>query len=263
MKHGRVISIKNERLIKLRNNLRRVICLRVYDEKDKFRKRSREIRVNRSGPTPKASEWSEIHLLQDKIEKLERCLRNSICLCGLCGNDESDMIYNATWGEWWCLQCFEDEKERTDPKNFFNKGIIVNELATKPCWILDWCPYGPLVEDFMIRTEENDYTCEIFKHDCPVFYVSEEITEKSDSLPQTSEKLSDNLKNCRAFNNKRIKADNLKKPCLYPHLDLCPYGSLGDEFFKRECDYKFGCKIFPHDCPAFYHIERIREPYAF
>ncbi|MRR52600.1 MAG: hypothetical protein EG825_17140 [Rhodocyclaceae bacterium] len=52
----------------------------------------------------------------------------------------------------------------------------------KPCGLLLWCPYGPLVEDFPLHglapegarepiTEPQ--SCRVFGHDCPAFYVSE------------------------------------------------------------------------------------------
>ncbi|MBP1637318.1 MAG: endonuclease [Bacteroidetes bacterium] len=47
----------------------------------------------------------------------------------------------------------------------------------KPCWELKYCPYGPLVEDFPIKDENDDESCRIFGHDCPVFYVAQPLTE--------------------------------------------------------------------------------------
>ena len=46
----------------------------------------------------------------------------------------------------------------------------------KPCWELNYCPYGALVEDFPI-SENDDYKCTIFGHECPVFFVAEPFTE--------------------------------------------------------------------------------------
>lgn len=47
----------------------------------------------------------------------------------------------------------------------------------KPCWELKYCPYGPLVEEFPIQEEQNNKSCRIFGHDCPVFYAAEPFTE--------------------------------------------------------------------------------------
>lgn len=46
----------------------------------------------------------------------------------------------------------------------------------RPCWEINYCPYGSLVEDFPI-SNEREYRCRIFGHDCPVFYVAEPFTE--------------------------------------------------------------------------------------
>ncbi|XID91521.1 HNH endonuclease [Paenibacillaceae bacterium WGS1546] len=46
----------------------------------------------------------------------------------------------------------------------------------KPCWELNYCPYGSLVENFPI-TENEEYRCRIFGHVCPVFLVAEPFTE--------------------------------------------------------------------------------------
>jgi hypothetical protein len=46
----------------------------------------------------------------------------------------------------------------------------------KPCWELQYCPYGSLVESF--KVSYNDYySCRIFGHECPVFTVAEPFTE--------------------------------------------------------------------------------------
>ncbi|WP_052714226.1 HNH endonuclease [Paenibacillus dauci] len=51
------------------------------------------------------------------------------------------------------------------------------KAVCKPCWELKYCPYGLLVEDFPLKKERDDHSCRIFGHDCPVFYVSEPLTE--------------------------------------------------------------------------------------
>lgn len=37
----------------------------------------------------------------------------------------------------------------------------------KPCLSLDYCPYGPLVEQSPFT--EKDKRCDVFGHDCPVY----------------------------------------------------------------------------------------------
>lgn len=48
----------------------------------------------------------------------------------------------------------------------------------KPCHKLGWCPYGKLVEGFPLEMgPRSDTSCQIFGHDCPVFYCSEPLSE--------------------------------------------------------------------------------------
>ena len=50
----------------------------------------------------------------------------------------------------------------------------------KPCYILNYCPYGPLVEEFELRYErDGEISCGVFGNDCPVFTCAEEFTEES------------------------------------------------------------------------------------
>jgi len=49
----------------------------------------------------------------------------------------------------------------------------------KPCHVLRWCPYGQLVEEFPLPKKGNDYSCEVFGHECPVFYHAEDYTEEA------------------------------------------------------------------------------------
>ncbi|WP_068652395.1 HNH endonuclease [Paenibacillus antarcticus] len=56
-----------------------------------------------------------------------------------------------------------------------NKKNRINAIC-KPCWELNYCPYGTLVENFPI-TENDEQLCRIFGHVCPVFIVAEPFTE--------------------------------------------------------------------------------------
>lgn len=256
MKHGRIISIKNPELIKVRNNLRSLFKEAVLSKLNLFRNKANEIEKETEGNFT-TSDLKELRELSKQQGELRILLKWSICKCGMCGISNEDAVWHAGWGEWWCLKCFREEEEAMDPKDRFNKGVIVNEDAEKPCHNLKWCPYGTLVESFRIRNMDSKYTCLVFDHDCPVFYVSQQFTEFSQSVPIQNEKLKDILKNCAGFNDKTIITDKIEKPCHI--LDWCPYGSLGSDLFIRELDYIYGCKIFPHDCPVFYHAEPLKE----
>lgn len=59
------------------------------------------------------------------------------------------------------------------------------------------------------------------------------------------------------LNIKRIIFKTTKKPCH--ELGWCPYGQLVEEFRIRKTRNRFSCKVFGHDCPAFYHRENFTE----
>lgn len=60
---------------------------------------------------------------------------------------------------------------------WLNTEKITAPNMEKPCKALGYCPYGPLVEEFRLRTKRNKFSCKTFGHDCPVFYHAEMITE--------------------------------------------------------------------------------------
>jgi hypothetical protein len=53
--------------------------------------------------------------------------------------------------------------------------------VSKPCHILNYCPYGPLVEQFPL--EHTGKSCTVFQHDCPVWSVSEDVMDTSEKAP--------------------------------------------------------------------------------
>lgn len=69
-----------------------------------------------------------------------------------------------------------------------SEGPIIKAIC-KPCWELKYCPYGSLVESFPLSDDE-EYDCNIFGHQCPVFSIAEPFTETKElrnisrSIPQ-------------------------------------------------------------------------------
>lgn len=55
------------------------------------------------------------------------------------------------------------------------KNNHINAIC-KPCWELNYCPYGSLVESFPI-TDNEEYRCRVFGHICPAYIVAEPFTE--------------------------------------------------------------------------------------
>ncbi len=137
----------------------------------------------------------------------------------------------------------------------FNQGEIIYQDVEKPCLTFPGCPYGPLVECFYPRPGNTKYRCDIFGHDCPIFYLMEPVTEIFSKIPENYQLtlFKESLKDRSRFNNKTITCRTVEKPCYT--LNYCPYGSLGDELTLRITTNKFQCRIFAHDCPIFYHFE--------
>jgi len=65
-------------------------------------------------------------------------------------------------------------------KNWINKSnrLWKKDQIEKPCKILNHCPYGELVENYPVKKRMNDYSCKVFGHDCPIFYLAEKVTEE-------------------------------------------------------------------------------------
>ena len=62
---------------------------------------------------------------------------------------------------------------------WINNKKIVDRDAEKPCHVLKYCPYGPLVEEYPLREKRDPkYSCTVFGHDCPVFYQKEGFCEE-------------------------------------------------------------------------------------
>jgi len=65
------------------------------------------------------------------------------------------------------------------------------KAVCKPCWELKYCPYGPVIEEFPLKSSRDSKSCRVFGHDCPVFYVAEPFTETKElrnisrSIPRT------------------------------------------------------------------------------
>lgn len=60
-----------------------------------------------------------------------------------------------------------------------NKKTIIKETEIeKPCHKCNYCPYGQLVEEFPLTNKRTKMSCKTFGHNCPVYYMAENITEE-------------------------------------------------------------------------------------
>jgi len=50
-------------------------------------------------------------------------------------------------------------------------------VVSKPCGVLGYCPYGPLVELSPLKEAPDDESCSILGHDCPVFAKAESFVD--------------------------------------------------------------------------------------
>jgi len=102
MKDERKIVIRNERLRKIRNSLRRILILAVWDE------------IEILGhyailyPPPldlPPEELAEIYHLEGTRHKLFSLMRRSICKCPICTKQDRDMVYIESHDVWYCVEC--------------------------------------------------------------------------------------------------------------------------------------------------------------
>lgn len=56
-----------------------------------------------------------------------------------------------------------------------NTRAVVNPEAGRPCETLPGCPYGALVELFPLEDPGGAWSCPVFGHNCPVYYVAEPL----------------------------------------------------------------------------------------
>ena len=107
MKDERKIAIRNERLRKIRNSLRQILILSVWDEI--------EILGHYASLYPPPldlppEELAELYYLEGTRHKLSRLKSRSICECARCSNQENDMIYLEIHDEWYCTECYDNDR---------------------------------------------------------------------------------------------------------------------------------------------------------
>ena len=107
MKDERKIVIRNERLRKIRNNLRKILIQAIWDE-DEILRTYASLYPPPSELPP--DELAELYYLEGTRHKLNRLKRRSICECTRCSNQESDMIYIEIHDEWYCVECHDNDR---------------------------------------------------------------------------------------------------------------------------------------------------------
>ena len=67
---------------------------------------------------------------------------------------------------------------------WINNKLVIWEHAIKPCKYCGYCPYGQMVEMFPLEEETGPRSCEVFGHDCPVYYHAEPLAEDDNTVTE-------------------------------------------------------------------------------
>ena len=110
MKDKRIISVKNPKLRKIRDELREVLnCFaeaewnKIFDERKRFLYDTDGKR--RTVDDMKPEEVKQFRELQSLKNKNREIARKSICMCYNCGKPDQDMFYNYPYRAWFCVEC--------------------------------------------------------------------------------------------------------------------------------------------------------------
>lgn len=108
-----------------------------------------------------------------------------------------------------------------------------SEVVEKPCGILMWCPYGPLVEEFPLHPEAEAYAIQHGK------YV------RWDATPHGK------------------RPDGSQYPGRWVECGPDDQGAMPDlDYAVGKIEEPRSCSIFGHDCPAFHVAEPFADPEA-
>jgi hypothetical protein len=116
--HKKPIIIKNEKLRKIRDNLRQLWINAAVEKKMELRNRQRELldeEVKGCKSTIEAKQ--EYKRLEKEKWSIERPLRRSICECQICNKDDRDMVYTPVIKAWFCTKCYAQQHKR-NPTQF-------------------------------------------------------------------------------------------------------------------------------------------------
>lgn len=129
------------------------------------------------------------------------------------------------------LAGFSPETEDDEVREYFEEEFPAE--IEKPCGILRWCPYGPLVEDFPLHPEAEAYAIEHGK------YV------RWDPTPHGK------------------RPDGTPYPGRWVKCGPDDEGAQPDlNYADGKVDEPRSCAIFGHDCPVFHVAEPFADPDA-
>ena len=103
-----------------------------------------------------------VEFTEEEFEDLNKCKRKEMTWKDYMLSStwiQARLIRNASnkWGKTWGLK---------EPTTF-----------EKPCHSCGYCPYGQIVEMSPIKRDRDQYSCTVFGHNCPAFYLAEPLSE--------------------------------------------------------------------------------------
>ena len=116
MKKKRTICIKDPKLCKIRDNFRDLWLAwgsKLWTQlHDKYVK----IHYDRNRRPRHPNEYSEeekenVKQLKAKMNELQNFESASICMCTVCNKGDRDMTFNPVDGEWYCAECYDENKD--------------------------------------------------------------------------------------------------------------------------------------------------------
>ncbi len=111
MRDKRAIIIKDQKLQKIRNNLRDLLIQAYHVQWKKIHDKRRKMVFNNDGTRRSIDDLprEELRLyrdLQEQENKLSDLLDRSILVCVTCGKGDRDMVYNKAYDAWYCTECY-------------------------------------------------------------------------------------------------------------------------------------------------------------
>jgi len=135
MKKKRFIEIKNPRFVKLRNELRILLKMRLEDFRTSLRVKAMEL--SKKGDLVKSRQFQDESSRYDLMESL------SILTCLICGHSNKNMVFAPELNQWLCIECYSEHNyyeklrrelniSKTELREFFDRlgseeGISVSK----------------------------------------------------------------------------------------------------------------------------------------
>lgn len=109
MKKKRTIAIRDPKLQKIRNNLRKLLLKWKSIEWNQLCDIYEKIQfdVNDNVRDLSEKEQQQVRDLRMKMKEINLIASHSICKCSLCSASDRDMTYNPVRERWYCVNCYQ------------------------------------------------------------------------------------------------------------------------------------------------------------